>query len=104
MFADMMEDAEDDDDQAKIEYVPRKTKSYPSEKETDTFGRDSSVPNLNGPIWLNPNIEIKIGDLGNACWEVKICIYRRNNSKLLIVRRNISRLKFRHANIVPWKS
>lgn len=58
------------------------------ETDTDTFQNQDSFPRANSfprdkgdcvqidamalkdPIWVSPNIEVKIADLGNACWEV----------------------------------
>lgn len=30
-------------------------------------------------MYISPNIEVKIADLGNACWEVTIYRLNRNN-------------------------
>ncbi|KAJ8986294.1 hypothetical protein NQ317_010006 [Molorchus minor] len=46
--------------------------SYPHDKfliELTTFRERHSEPRLTSPMWVSPNIEIKIADLGNACWE-----------------------------------
>ncbi|CAH2003714.1 unnamed protein product [Acanthoscelides obtectus] len=53
-------------------YEEQRGQSYPYDKflgELTDFRRRHAEPRLNAPMWVSPNIEIKIADLGNACWE-----------------------------------
>lgn len=49
----------------------RRTNSYPKENASRTqYVRHDELIRLKKPMWISPNIEVKIADLGNACWEV----------------------------------
>ncbi|XP_015836836.1 SRSF protein kinase 1 [Tribolium castaneum] len=48
-----------------------RTRSYPQDpflSEIVSFRRKHAEPKLKGPMWIDANIEVKIGDMGNATW------------------------------------
>lgn len=62
------------DEDLLAKYEVQRGQSYPYDKyliELTNFRERHAEPRLTSPMWVNPNIEIKIADLGNACWEVK---------------------------------
>ncbi|CAH1121185.1 unnamed protein product [Ceutorhynchus assimilis] len=61
----------DTSDDNLISCIERRPFSYPNEtylSELENYEKRHSQPNINVPMWVSPNIEIKIADLGNACW------------------------------------
>lgn len=49
----------------------QRASSYPNDiylSELVNYKERHSQTNFNAPMWVNPNLEIKIADLGNACW------------------------------------
>nr|CAH7739338.1 unnamed protein product [Callosobruchus chinensis] len=71
--SDCWVDRDDDlDSDILSKYEEQRGQSYPYDKflgELSDFRRRHAEPRLNAPMWVSPNIEIKIADLGNACWE-----------------------------------
>ncbi|XP_028138718.1 SRSF protein kinase 2-like isoform X1 [Diabrotica virgifera virgifera] len=62
----------DSDENILSKFEEQRGQSYPYDKflgELPDFRRRHGEPRLNAPMWVSPNIEIKIADLGNACWE-----------------------------------
>ncbi|XP_056646359.1 SRSF protein kinase 2-like isoform X1 [Diorhabda sublineata] len=62
----------DSDENILSKFEEQRGQSYPYDKflgELPDFRRRHAEPRLNAPMWVSPNIEIKIADLGNACWE-----------------------------------
>lgn len=52
----------------------QRTLSYPKDSAMQELihhpKRHQRLRGLQGPMWVDPNIEVKIADLGNACWGV----------------------------------
>ncbi|KAK9889976.1 hypothetical protein WA026_008787 [Henosepilachna vigintioctopunctata] len=48
-----------------------RNRSYPEDYSIGNGGSNRRLKegNLKGPLWIDPNIEVKIADLGNACWD-----------------------------------
>lgn len=64
-----------DKDEDSTEEDQLRTKSYPDDpflSELVSFRKKHSEPKLKGPMWVDANIEVKIGDMGNATWVVNI--------------------------------
>ncbi|CAH1103508.1 unnamed protein product [Psylliodes chrysocephalus] len=62
----------DSDENIISKFEEQRGQSYPYDKflgELTDFKRRHGEPRLNAPMWVSPNIEIKIADLGNSCWE-----------------------------------
>lgn len=63
------------DEEILSNFKEQRGQSYPYDKfltELSDFRKRHGEPRLGAPMWVNPNIEIKIADLGNACWVVSI--------------------------------
>lgn len=61
-----------DDEHAEdlIDEVLSRSGSYPDDYVIDLSLKRKTFDNtLQCPIWINPNIEVKLADLGNACWD-----------------------------------
>lgn len=50
--------------------IKKRYASYPSDEPSGSSGNKHSRRQIQEPIWIDPNMEIKIADLGNACFEV----------------------------------
>lgn len=62
------------DDDIMSRFGEHRASSYPNDmylSELVNYRERHSQINFNAPMWVNPNIEIKIADLGNACWVVR---------------------------------
>lgn len=62
------------DDDIMSRFGEHRASSYPNDmylSELVNYRERHSQTNFNAPMWVNPNIEIKIADLGNACWVVR---------------------------------
>lgn len=71
-----------DDDYDEVQLF--RTKSYPEDpflSEIVSFRKKHAEPKLKGPMWVDANIEVKIGDMGNATFVVSIKIYRVTQRK-----------------------
>ncbi|KAJ8930044.1 hypothetical protein NQ314_017209, partial [Rhamnusium bicolor] len=72
-WVDRERDLKDSDEDILAKFEEQRGQSYPYDKfliDLTRFRERHSEPRLNAPMWVSPNIEIKIADLGNACWEV----------------------------------
>ncbi|XP_060516217.1 SRSF protein kinase 3-like, partial [Cylas formicarius] len=59
------------DDEILTKFGEQRASSYPNDiylSDLVNYRQRHSQTNFNAPMWVTPNIEIKIADLGNACW------------------------------------
>ncbi|XP_076261855.1 serine/threonine-protein kinase SRPK-like [Rhynchophorus ferrugineus] len=59
------------DDEILSNFGEQRASSYPNDiylSDLVNYRERHSQTSFNAPMWVNPNIEIKIADLGNACW------------------------------------
>ncbi|KAJ8938290.1 hypothetical protein NQ318_020349 [Aromia moschata] len=71
-WVDRDRELKDSDEDILAKFEEQRGQSYPYDKfliELTSFRERHSEPRLTSPMWVSPNIEIKIADLGNACWE-----------------------------------
>ncbi|CAH1153408.1 unnamed protein product [Phaedon cochleariae] len=71
-WTDQNRELADSDEDILSRFEGQRGQSYPYDKflgELTDFRKRHTEPRLNAPMWISPNIEIKIADLGNACWE-----------------------------------
>ena len=93
----------DDDSYEEVQLF--RTKSYPEDpflSELVSFRKKHSEPKLKGPMWIDANIEVKIGDMGNATWVVS---FRHNTVKIVVFFSRITNTirLFKLGNIVRWR-
>lgn len=53
----------------------QRASSYPGNtyfSQVGVYKEERDAANFGAPMWVSPNIEIKIADLGNACWVVSL--------------------------------
>lgn len=59
----------------------KRTNSYPKENISRVkYTHHDEITRVKRPMWISPNIEVKIADLGNGCWEVSLILIKLNTS------------------------
>lgn len=68
------DDEEDLNDDICSQLEGQRSSSYPNDvylADLVNFRQRHTEPRFRSPMWIGNSIEVKIADMGNACWEVR---------------------------------